>query len=102
MNTSRKMLATMLAVTGLAACSNGLSGTYGDAGKNGMQFVFDGDGKLQIKMGGLASGLISTGTYKVEGKQVSVFDPQGRGMTLKIDDHGCLTGAMIEGAACKQ
>jgi hypothetical protein len=87
----------------VAGCGrSGISGTYGDPAKNDIQFDFESGGKVSIKMGGLFAGIASQGTYKVNGKEVDVFDPQGRGMTLTIDDNGCLTGGMITGAACAQ
>jgi hypothetical protein len=88
----------------VAGCGNGsgLSGTYGDPAANAIQLVFDSGDKVTIKLGGALAGIVSQGTYKLNGKEVDVFDPQGRGMTLTIDGNGCLTGGLIQGAACKQ
>jgi hypothetical protein len=100
--TAGLIIAAAFALT-LAGCGgSGPSGTYGDPAKNGIQFDFESGGKVTIKMGGLLAGIVSQGTYKVDGKEISVFDPQGRGMTLTIDDNGCLTGGMNEGTACAQ
>jgi len=100
--TAGLIIAAAFALT-LAGCGgSGPSGTYGDLGKNGMQFIFDGGGKVTVKFGGLLAGIVSQGTYKVDGKEINIFDPAGRGMTLTIDDNGCLTGGMITGAACAQ
>jgi hypothetical protein len=87
----------------VAGCGNsGPSGTYGDPAKNGIQLVFESGDKVTIKLGGALAGIVSQGTYKVNGKEIDVFDPQGRGMTLTIDGDGCLTGGLIQGSACAQ
>lgn len=94
-----KFVAPLLASLLLAACGGGLSGTYGTQAKNDIQFVFAGDHVTMKKFGENV-----TVKYKVEGKTLSLVNPQGEGYLFKIDDHGCLYdgGVLIGGKACKQ
>lgn len=99
MNVRSNLIAPLLAALLLAACGSRMSGTYGTQAQNDIQFVFSGD-RVTLKKYGDNVAV----KYKVEGKTLSLVNPNGQGYSFKLDDNGCIYdgGILIGGKACKQ
>ncbi len=93
-----KSVAALVALTILAGCGGGVSGTYIDK-DSGNQWTFK-NGTVTVSNSGMS---MSGYKYKVDGKKIILSNPNGVGPTLELDINakGCITGPGILGEACK-
>jgi hypothetical protein len=92
----KRIVFVALVCLAAAACGqSGLSGTYAAKG-SGMRLDFGSGSAVSITM----SGQTAQGTYKIDGKQVTVSF-QGQQAIFTIDSDGCLDAEGGFGKLCK-
>jgi len=92
----KRIIFAALACLALIACGqSGLSGTYAAKG-GGMRLDFGSGNTVSITM----AGQTAQGTYKIDGKQVTVTF-EGQQAIFTIDSDGCLDAEGGFGKLCK-
>jgi hypothetical protein len=92
----KRIVFVALACLALIACGqSGLSGTYAAKGE-GMRLDFKSSSAVSITM----AGQTAQGTYKIDGKQVTVTF-EGQQAIFTIDSDGCLNAEGGFGKLCK-
>jgi outer membrane lipopolysaccharide assembly protein LptE/RlpB len=74
----------------LAACGQGLSGTYTDE-TGTTSYRFESGGKVYVDVAGLMESELK---YEVDGKKVKIQNPQGGNMIFTLLDDGSIQGMM--------